>query len=116
MGKRADRPEIMEVILMSDKKRPGMILYFELRSVFAHLSGENCRALLLAMMDYADNGLLPERLDPSLICVWDLIRARLDADDQRYQSRVQAARRAALIRWQGTDDADAYAPCQHNET
>ena len=99
---------------MNEKKRPGMILYFELRSVFAHLSGENCRTLL-AMMDYADNGLAPQGLDPSLICVWELIRARLDADDQRYQSRVRAARRAALIRWQGTGDADACAPCQHSE-
>ena len=100
---------------MSEKKRPGMILYFELRSVFAQLSGENCRALLLAMMDYADSGLVPEQLDPSLVYVWALIRSRLDADDQRYQSRVQAARRAAMIRWQGTDNADACAPCQHNE-
>lgn len=101
---------------MSEKKRPGMILYFELRSIFEALPGDKCRNLLLAMMDYAENGVVPDDLDPALVYIWPVIRFRLDADDQRYQSRVQAARRAALIRWQGTDDADACAPCQHNET
>lgn len=84
---------------MENKKRSGMVLYFDMRSLFERLSAEETKELLLAIMDYAENGVVPTFRCEKLDCFWPLLTSRMDADRDRYERRVAASRRAAYIRW-----------------
>ena len=82
-------------------KRKGFMIYFEMRSIIAKLSGEQVKRLLMEMFAYAEAGRIPDhRDDPSLDLIWDLCQARLDADAERYDQTVQRRKEAANKRWE----------------
>ena len=60
-------------------KRPGVMLYFDLRPSLKLLSTEDRGRLFDAILDYAELGVVPE-LDGMLAMAWEFIRPRIDKD------------------------------------
>lgn len=79
-------------------KKPGVILYFDIRPALKRLSDEEKGQLFEAILDYGENGVVP-RFDGCLGIAWDFIQPRIDADSQRYQRTAEARRAAANARW-----------------
>lgn len=99
---------------MAKGKRPGVVIYFDLRPGFKRLSFEEKGHLLDALLDYGELGIEPEFDDALLSLAWDFIRPRLDADEERYRKRCEKAQDAANVRWERTrTDADG---CERTRT
>ena len=81
---------------MNDK--PGVMIYFELREVLAHLNNDDAGELFRAILYYGETGDEPA-LEDHLLILWPLIRNRLDLDDQRYRNITDKRRYAAYVRW-----------------
>ena len=64
--------------------QPGVMLYFDIKTGVKRLSLEEKGKLLTAILDYADDGLLPD-FDGALGVAWDFIAQRVDADAARYE-------------------------------
>lgn len=87
---------------MSEKKRPGVMFYFETRPCLRRLSLEEKGLLLEAALDYAQYGHLPE-LDGMAGMAWDFIQPRVDRDGERYERVRQARSMAARKRWDSAE-------------
>ena len=82
-------------------KRKGFMMYFELATTIAKLSGEQVKRLLLDMYTYAEAGRVPDYSDDlPQDMIWGLCKARLDADAERYDQTVQRRREAVNKRWE----------------
>ena len=66
-------------------KKPGVMVYFELRCVLDALSDQESGQLFRIILEYGETGVEPEIPD-KLRIVWPLIKMRLMNDDQRYQT------------------------------
>lgn len=84
---------------MTEKKRPGVMFYFETRPCLRRLSLEEKGLLLEAALDYAQYGQIPE-LDGLAGMAWDFIQPRVDRDGERYERVRQARSMAAHKRWE----------------
>ena len=87
---------------MSHNKQPGVMLYFTLRPSLRRMSNEEKGILFESIMDYAEQGLVPD-LHGSLGIAWDFIRPQLDRDSQHYQAISEQRRAAAMKRWSKKD-------------
>lgn len=83
---------------MSEKKRPGVMFYFEMRPCLKRLSMQEKGLLFEMMLDYAEFGECPEP-EGVLGVAWDFIQPRIDRDGERYEEIRQARRLAAQKRW-----------------
>lgn len=83
---------------MSQKKQPGVMLYFDLRPSLRRMTNEEKGILFESIMDYAQHGIAPD-LHGSLGIAWDFIQPRLDRDAQHYQELSEQRRAAAMKRW-----------------
>ena len=63
--------------------RPGIMIYFEILEPIKMLSDEDKGKLLVAMLEYGRDGIVPE-LDGALGIVWSFIHPMIDKDGQRY--------------------------------
>ena len=81
---------------MTQIKRSGILMYFDMKPVLERLSDHEVKELLLAILDYGENGVVPEFHSATLACFWPLLASRMDADRERYQQRVESNRRAAI--------------------
>lgn len=84
---------------MAEKKRPGVMFYFETRPSLKRLSLEEKGLLLEGILDYAEHGELPQ-FEGMLGVAWDFIQPRLDRDKERYEEVTEARRKAAQKRWE----------------
>ncbi len=84
---------------MKKTGRPGVVVYFELRPALHRLTREQQGSLFCAILDYGDEGLVPQFDDMTLQVLWEVIQPRLDADNERYMNVVEARREAANRRW-----------------
>ena len=80
------------------KKKPGVMVYFELRRMLKLLTDEEKGKLFEAILEYGETGCIPE-LSPTLRVAWPLIQMRLDMDNSRYELMVIKRRYAAYSRW-----------------
>ncbi len=80
------------------KKRPGVLLYFDVRPSLRRLSLEEKGRLFEAILDYGELG-EPPQFDGMLGIAWDFIQPRLDVDADRYDQRCRQAQEAAQKRW-----------------
>ena len=80
------------------KKKPGVMVYFELRGMLKLLPDEEKGKLFEAILAYGETGEVPE-LSPTLRVAWPLIQMRLDLDTSRYEMTVIKRRYAAYTRW-----------------
>ena len=63
--------------------RPGIMIYFEILEPIKMLSDEDKGRLLVAMLEYGRDGIVPE-LDGALGIVWSFVYPLIDKDGQRY--------------------------------
>ena len=80
------------------KKKPGVMVYFELRGMLRLLPDAEKGQLFEAILAYGETGEVPE-LSPTLKVAWPLIQMRLDLDSSRYDLTVMKRRYAAYTRW-----------------
>lgn len=74
-------------------KKPGVMLYFELRPCLTHLSREEKGQLFEAILAYGEDGVLPEFND-RLEIAWSFVRLRIDADNEKYRAKCERAKEA----------------------
>ncbi len=79
-------------------KRPGVMLYFELRPCLKRLSDGEKGRLLAASLDYGEEGTEPT-LEGMAALAWDFIRPRIDRDADHYREICERNRLAAGKRW-----------------
>ena len=63
--------------------RPGIMLYFDILAPIKMLTDEEKGKLLVAMLEYGRDGIVPE-LEGALGIVWSFIYPMIDKDGQRY--------------------------------
>ena len=80
------------------KKKPGVMVYFELRGMLKLLSDTVKGKLFEAILEYGETGCVGELTD-TLRVAWPLIQMRLDMDNSRYELMVMKRRYAAYSRW-----------------
>ena len=80
------------------KKKPGVMIYFELRAMVKLLSDAEKGKLFEAILDYGETGITPPLTD-TLKIAWPLIKYQLDADNSRYEQQAIKRRYAAYVRW-----------------
>ena len=80
------------------KKKPGVMVYFELRGMLRLLPDAEKGQLFEAILAYGETGEVPE-LSPTLTVAWPLIQRRLDTDASRYTQVGLKRRYAAYVRW-----------------
>ena len=80
-----------------EERKPGVMVYFDMRQTLEHLSDRHVAALFRAILEYGKTGLRPE-LPDKLLALWPLIEMRIDIDDGRYRERVQSGKYGAYVR------------------
>ena len=80
------------------KKKPGVMIYFELIGMLKLLPDEEKGMLFDAILEYGETGNVPE-LSPTLRVAWPLIQMRLDMDNTRYEFVGYKRKYAAYTRW-----------------
>ena len=80
------------------KKKPGVMVYFDLRKMLKLLPDAEKGKLFEAILDYGETGCVGELTD-TLQIVWPLIQQRLDLDSLRYTEMGRKRRYAAYVRW-----------------
>ena len=81
-----------------EKKRPGVMLYFEMRPCLRRLDDAQKGRLLEAILDYGEEGTEP-KLEGMAALAWDFIRPRIDRDAEHYRQLCEQNRLSALRRW-----------------
>ena len=98
---------------MAKGKRPGVMIYFDVRSCLQSLSLEQKGMLLDAILSYGEEGTLTEIKDPVVLVAWNFIRPKIDTDGERYERRCEKARDAANTRWENIpEDACSPSKCE----
>ncbi len=80
------------------KKKPGVMIYFDMRRMVKLLTDEETGKLFEAILDYGETGCAGELTD-TLRIVWPLIQQRLDIDSFQYDKKVVKKKYAAYTRW-----------------
>lgn len=80
------------------KKKPGVMVYFELRGMLKLLPDAEKGKLFEAILEYGETGKVGE-LTETLRIAWPLIQRRLDTDSFRYTQVGLKRRYAAYVRW-----------------
>ena len=80
------------------KKKPGVMVYFELRGMLQLLTDAEKGKLFEAILEYGETGVVGELTD-TLKVAWPLIQMRLDMDNSRYELTIMKRRYAAYTRW-----------------
>ena len=79
--------------------RPGVMLYFDITPLMRLLSEAQRGALVLDILEYAENGTEPDYGDDrELAIAWTQIRPKLDRDGERYYECVMQRRFAVYSR------------------
>ena len=80
------------------KKKPGVMVYFDLRKMLKLLPDNEKGKLFEAILDYGETGEEGE-LSDTLRIVWPLIKVRLDSDSLQYDKKVVKRKYASYSRW-----------------
>lgn len=82
-----------------ETRKPGVVLYFEIRPAFRFMTDEQKGKLFEAILDYGEIGQEPEFTeDPLLGAVWCLIRPRIDRDGEIYGEKKEQRKYANYCR------------------
>ena len=80
------------------KKKPGVMVYFDIRRMVKLLTDEEKGKLFEAILDYGETGTAGELTD-TLRIVWPLIQNKLDIDSLQYDKKVVKRKYASYTRW-----------------
>lgn len=78
---------------MAKELQKGFVLYYDYREHLALLSDEERGRLLMALLDYAENG-KEQELDGAARMAFSFIRAQMDRDAAKYARTVESRRKA----------------------
>lgn len=98
----------------TEAKKPGVMIYFEIRPQLKLLKPMQRLAIYDAILDYAEQGTEPALKQDAARLAWGFIKPILDRDDARYQRTVDARRKGGLVRGKQIAEA-AIARRQQNE-
>lgn len=93
--------------MAKNKKKPGVMLYFDIRPSLSRMTKEQQGEMFCAILDYGEYGTEPEFSDQTLYFVWDFIKPRLEKDDEAYKVKAEKAKAAADARWSNAKNAIA---------
>lgn len=91
--------------------RPGVMIYFDIRSALNRLELDQIGELFLAILDYAEFGDVPD-LDPVVGMCFDMLKPKIDRDAERYQDRSTKNR---WVRYCGVEKAAGRDPLPFEE-
>lgn len=81
------------------KKRPGVMLYFDMSPSVERMDIHQKAALLDAILRYGEFGEEPDfRNDPRLDVTWTFVRQRIDIDGAAYEEKCEKGRYATYVR------------------
>ena len=93
---------------MASKKRPGVMLYFDLRPCLKALSLDQKGLLFDSILSYGEIGVVPQFDDSMLTVAWNFIQPKIDADAERYKKRCEKAQESANARWGNVTENTEY--------
>lgn len=82
--------------------------FFNWRKPFAILSGDECKALLLAMLDYAEHGTEPPAFDGCAEMAAAFVFPALDKSRELREAKRRAGKNGNAVRW-GIDSSESQA-------
>jgi uncharacterized membrane protein len=85
---------------MSEKKRPGVMLYFDFRPSMKYLTREQKGDILDAIFDYGEDGMEPTLNDTETKIIWCFLRPAIERDAGRYEKVLSARQDAGKKRWE----------------
>ena len=85
--------------MSASKTRPGVMMYFDIRSGLKRLSKAEKGELFEAVLDYGEFGVIPT-FDGLLGMAWDFIQPKIDRDAERYKKISEKRTEAANTRWE----------------
>ena len=77
--------------------RPGIMLYFDILEPIRVLSDEEKGQLLVAMLEYGKEGIIPE-FSGMLSLAWGFVKPKIDKDEAEYNLSVQRRQYATFCR------------------
>lgn len=77
--------------------RPGIMIYFDILSPVRMLSDEEKGRLLVAMLEYGKDGVVPE-FDGALGIVWSFVQPKIDRDEENYDASKLQRQYAAFCK------------------
>ena len=80
------------------KKKPGVMVYFDMRRMVKLLTDSDKGKLFEAILDYGETGSVGELTD-TLRIIWPLIQHRLDTDSLQYDKKIVKRKYASYVRW-----------------
>ena len=80
------------------KKKPGVMVYFDMRKMVKLLTDSDKGKLFEAILDYGETGQIGELTD-TLRIIWPLVQNRLDIDSLQYDKKVVKKKYASYTRW-----------------
>lgn len=81
------------------KGKPGVMIYFETAKAIKGLDYETKGRLFEAIMDYAEDGVVPE-LDGVLAAVWPFVADKIERDNEKYERIREQRTNAINARWE----------------
>lgn len=78
-------------------KKPGVMIYFEVRACLSQMSTEEKGQLFEAILAYGEDGVLPD-FTGGLQIAWSFIQQRIDTDNEKYLAKCQRAKEAREAR------------------
>ena len=94
-----------------DAKKPGVVVYFDLRPALRRLSDEEKGRLFDAILSYGETG-EEQELDGAVAIAFDFVKPRIDADADAYSRKVERRQAAANARWANAKNANAHFALQ----
>ena len=79
-------------------ERPGIMVYFDLLDILKDYSTEEAGQLFLAMLEYGVTGAVPDFSDRGMRTIWRNVQQKIDRDNDKYQSTVEARQYATYCR------------------
>jgi len=76
--------------------KPGFMMYHGECRALGALNDASFRRVIEGMLKYSETGKEPELKDTTERVVFGLMRTRLDEDEARYQSRIEAGRKGGV--------------------
>ena len=80
------------------KKKPGVMVYFDMRRMVKLLTDSEKGKLFEAILDYGETGTVGELTD-TLRIIWPLVQHRLDTDSLQYDKKIAKRKYASHVRW-----------------
>lgn len=81
------------------KRRPGVVLYFEMAPAVERMNVEQKAALLDAILKYGELGAEPDfHEDSRLDVTWSFVKQRIDQDGAAYEEKCEKARYSTYVR------------------